>query len=1650
MAIPQLKGLLFTLFFMMFLMLLSSAGRCSYKGSHAYNHTRAFSAQVNTATGTFDFSYPVLQAQGVLAPLKINLTYSFNASGMYGLPNNWRLNLDHINNKTAELGGQQWLIDFLWHDESGFFSGLKYYNQHGSSFKDNGCSQPVPGYPQLSFRYRSQHKDGGLQYFSSQGLLILQADRFGNSVQYSYEEPIATLESARLAKIVDNYGNVYRFIYEPGTLIIRYPDGRELNIMFNETGVIKIVNPLKQNYHITYLNKFDHYLIRSIESPEGLLTELSYDSIFYKKGKTTKEMPVVSHFKQQDLADQKIHHEAYYRYGKSNNYTGYPTYRLSRESDSLMESNDQDYRYSVEVIRANGQQLHQQVFEYNSLHLPAQIRTTHLGKPYLKTTYEYSISPFKYSRSTNYDKPVAVTHYLWHDGHYVPSDKTTTNYDNYGNKLSVTRSVYDRQAQQWNVLKKSASKYFINNYSLLAEHIQADLISGKAIRKSYLLAPSGKTHASELLSWKPHHQSLDWQSWQQKNYTHDELGRKRSSTLKWVATSKPGIQSAKKSTNYHFNKANGELTITKLNDSGHKMTTVMDTRNGQQRKTIAPEGEVVTYTYDALNRKITQTDPKGNVTHSSYSAFIDSGENTVTHRSPLGNQHRIVQDASGRSIARQDLHQGKWRTLSSQTYNGFGKIVSKTDILGLTTTFTYDDQSRRTQTKDHWGNVHRIEYDDKEMVSTVWINGRKRQTTGQVPWQRKRIIQKYPVLGNTEDTPTQLVENEVVHDAFHNKIIARSTLVDLSSKARSETITHTYQHDARHNRIALTTDTWDGYKASRTQEFDLFNHLYIWRKTLKTPEHISNHEGYRYHYNRDGLLAQIESPPNNDGESLYLKYGYDKNGREIKRTLADGQQIHSRYDSRGKLTSKSWNRNQKRYEINGHYDADGRLTQMRDNSGQSMQYRYTTNGLMIEIKYPDDRLLSYTLDEYDRIIALKNVDQRQQYYTYATKDNGLLSNIRLGDSRIDFHYGKDENGLNGRLIKQTTDSAGTGRTETRFHYGSHGQLAKSSSFNQRTQAYYNTSYQHKPRGELSTQSQQLKQQGKPLQTQVTEYEYDSMQRLTDERQLINSHQKNTKKHHRRTRYHYDGNNNLIAEEIRSPCSEKRQYDYDKLDQLVSVRVNDASNSIPVLHNANGRLQQDHTGTTYEYDDAGFLLRLQPKNQQPTHYEYLPNGMLSRTVTGALDNRYYPDNNKNIQTVSQNHRFSTLLRSGAEIIAVQTEQAGTDQLFKLNQSTGATLQQGDRGETHFNLHRYDAYGKPLDPNHVKGVSGYFGWNQELTEPRTHLTYLRHRFYSPLLRRFISRDDIAVDNRYAFARGNPVNYVDPSGHNAVANYITGGIFAVVGAIGFIAAVPTGGASLSLSAASGAGASLSGLISGVSLIGSQGALDTGNKTEAKSLSITSYVFDALAGLDFVVSVAPKIASFSAKIAKKLMGEVTAIDDYAESTGGLGEAANLTNEKETSQLQGNIDFTGIEPDPVLVANDIWRATSYKVDNVEMKGMIKEFSENSIPESEINNKLFASWQVHQGLMANTITDFSNTHPGWFLGNVIGREVPLNYEIMDNSVTISSLWHIFNQFDPEQETRFNSSFLAEYHPDSNSMSWSFDYPSSHITNSNPP
>ena len=116
---------------------------------------------------------------------------------------------------------------------------------------------------------------------------------------------------------------------------------------------------------------------------------------------------------------------------------------------------------------------------------------------------------------------------------------------------------------------------------------------------------------------------------------------------------------------------------------------------------------------------------------------------------------------------------------------------------------------------------------------------------------------------------------------------------------------------------------------------------------------------------------------------------------------------------------------------------------------------------------------------------------------------------------------------------------------------------------------------------------------------------------------------------------------------------------------------------------------------------------------------------------------------------------------------------TNSVFKTYHfdNRGSTIAITDADGNITDTFAYDTYGKCISRTGTSTVIfGYNGRDGVVTD-RNGLIYMRARYYSPEMRRFINADIVAGEiangitlNRYAYANGNPVAFVDPMGLSA----------------------------------------------------------------------------------------------------------------------------------------------------------------------------------------------------------------------------------------------------------------------------------------------
>jgi len=258
-------------------------------------------------------------------------------------------------------------------------------------------------------------------------------------------------------------------------------------------------------------------------------------------------------------------------------------------------------------------------------------------------------------------------------------------------------------------------------------------------------------------------------------------------------------------------------------------------------------------------------------------------------------------------------------------------------------------------------------------------------------------------------------------------------------------------------------------------------------------------------------------------------------------------------------------------------------------------------------------------------------------------------------------------------------------------------------------------------------------------------------------------------------YTYDNLNRVTARTIKNATTNAvisaETFNYD-----AAGNITDAPNSC-FEYDVNNRLVV-FNGNTVEYDMDGNMLsngdihcafdsgnRLVKAGDHS--YTYNAEDVRIRNLCADADTTYtYNTNCKLSQLLCKTtNGITTKYVYGLGLIGEEKRGEFKTYHFDFRGSTVAiTDQNGNITDTF----QYDTYGKLI--SRTGGSFVIFGYNGRdgVVTDRNGLLYMRARYYSPDMRRFVNADIIPGEisnaitlNRFAYANGNPVSFVDPFG-------------------------------------------------------------------------------------------------------------------------------------------------------------------------------------------------------------------------------------------------------------------------------------------------
>ncbi|EGT5656622.1 hypothetical protein JD793_002768 [Citrobacter braakii] len=287
------------------------------------------------------------------------------------------------------------------------------------------------------------------------------------------------------------------------------------------------------------------------------------------------------------------------------------------------------------------------------------------------------------------------------------------------------------------------------------------------------------------------------------------------------------------------------------------------------------------------------------------------------------------------------------------------------------------------------------------------------------------------------------------------------------------------------------------------------------------------------------------------------------------------------------------------------------------------------------------------------------------------------------------------------------------------------------------------------------------------------------------------------------RFSHDALNNLTEMQtvFANGDNDTATYHYDGLVLLsISHSLTEGENAYPAQisfrYDADGNVVSVYDGTTSSDMTYSAFNRMLSYNDTPYRYD-----AFQRLCSAGDNQRYYLGNRVVEDTTTGEHceyvhsvQHPVAERQGDTLLLL-----GAD--AKLSIVT--TCKDGNVAHT-----QYGPYGQGRSVS----VTGY---NGELKDAASQGYALGNgtRFYHPAMARFNSQDSASPFgagglNPYAYCNGNPVNLSDPSGHSSQG--FVGGLLSIIGGvIGLLFAIPTGGASLSIGVAIGAGLDVAGIV-------------------------------------------------------------------------------------------------------------------------------------------------------------------------------------------------------------------------------------------------
>lgn len=839
------------------------------------------------------------------------------------------------------------------------------------------------------------------------------------------------------------------------------------------------------------------------------------------------------------------------------------------------------------------------------------------------------------------------------------------------------------------------------------------------------------------------------------------------------------------------------IQITEISKKGTKTTENKYNKNGSVLEEKDEKGRITKYSYDSMNRSVKAeliVGKESKATNTSYSYGSINRNNgyvievldnlnvvTVTNKNGevigktytdvLGRTVREMSnglyidytyDKNGRVYTTYTggtdesnpnlVVEGK---LSVSTYDESGNLAAtiiNPEINGslfkigkdsIVTKNSYDKSGNLTSTTDANGNTISYEYDEQGRILKVIEDGSVKATYSYDNLQK-----------DNDGTYESVVETVTYANGGVAKTITNGSdqIISVKDETVSGNIETTYEYDNNGQVICEKYSDGSGIK----YDYDVDGYQ-IRKSTYDAIDSKNAAKVTEYTYDTEGnILKAVDKKMGTPYRYTY--YEYDSYGRNISVAEVNASSepevdtinaaklkyVYNVDDNIEKIYYPN-NKSDKLKGIQFVYNKDKWITEIdglfsNDETVVIRQYVYHNDGKVKAIKDYENFLKkgsdfierNYTYDVFDRVTTMKyfnstDVDTILEQYDYQYDKN---SNITYEHEVFNYENNvKDE--------------------EIRYTYNSLNQLTKSEKTDNITYKTTTSSYQYDSVGNRTYEGVFEFYTVDEMQSEITgsykHSNYNVLNQLRSATRIESEDGKNVKTYNYSYRYDEEGNQVEVND---GKTGTTTTYEYDVENQLIYVRIEKNGTKVSEEHNEYNGAGQRIKKIDITVTDSG------KEETKTTCYYYEGSLLLYTTNENGV---------KTSQNIigNQNNAFATIRYDGDK----QSE------YFYSKDVQGSVTNLIDNSETCSKSYNYTDFGE-TEERFESEVDNEICYTGGVYDELTGLYYLNARYYDSDDGNFLSQDTYRGGNLYGYCGGNPISYIDPSGHSAVV--VSGGAY------------------------------------------------------------------------------------------------------------------------------------------------------------------------------------------------------------------------------------------------------------------------------------